>query len=102
MTGLNNAINISPVGGVGTSPIQIVPAEANRHFLFIQNISTVDIGISLHGGTPSFDSNGNGEIGTHVLPPLAGLIFDTAPVFGNAINAVAASGSANLVTVTQW
>ena len=101
MTGLNNAVDISLPDGVGTTPIQLVPAEANRKFLFIQNISEVNIGLALHGGTPTFDSNGDGGYGTHVLPPLAGLIFDTA-VFSNEINAVAASGSGNLVTVTQW
>jgi hypothetical protein len=100
MTGLNQANDIS--SGVGTVVIELIPTEQNRKFLLIQNVSTVFIGISLHGGTPVVDVNGIGSMGTVVLGPMVGLILDSENIPGNAINAVASAGLNNPVTVIQW
>jgi hypothetical protein len=101
--GLNQAQDVSPAGGVGTTPILLVDVEQSRKNLIIQNVSSVYMGFSLTTDTPSVSNTGVGGIGTIVLPPGAGFNFDaylTTP--GNAFYIVASSGSANPVTVIQW
>ena len=103
MSGLEQATNASPVGGVGTTPIVLVAPSTNRRILIIQNVSSVYIGISLTDATPSVDVNGIGGIGTLVLPPGGGFDFDSyRGIPGNTFMVVAASGSANPITVIQW
>ena len=102
MTGLNQAQDVSPNGGVGTTPMLLVAAQENRKILIIQNVSLVNMGISLSGDTPAVTVGGLGGIGTLVLPPGGGLVLEGEKIPANAINVVAASGSANPITVIQW
>ena len=103
MPNLEQATDISPSGGVGTSPITLVPDDQNRKYLLIQNVSdTIYIGLALHGTVPSVSTTGLGGVGTMVLPPGGGITFDAGKIPANSFMAIASGGSANPVTVIQW
>lgn len=76
---------------VSTSSATVIAAKKGRRYLLIQNVGTVNIGISI--GTAVI-----GAAGTFTLLPggVGTLVFEGDWVPGNAFNAIAASGTGYL------
>lgn len=73
---------------VTTSSSTVIPARKGRRYLLIQNVGTVNVGVSI--GTASIGSAGTFTL----LPDAVGvLVFEGDFVPWNAFNAIAASGT---------
>lgn len=95
-------VDRSPANGVSTTPISMIGTNPNRNSLLVQNNSGVYVAFAPPGITPSVDAAGNGGVGSVVLAPGAGLLYDIVPaVPTNSFTIVAESGSGNNVTVQE-
>lgn len=80
---------------VSTSSATILAADPARRSLMIMNINSVNLGISLHGGTAAIGTNG-----TITLFPGGSVTFTGADVPHNAITGICASGTCQ-ITCTE-
>lgn len=80
------------VTNVTTASQALLSENKDRRYLLIQNISDVNIGVHMTGGTASI-----GGSGTVTLLPYGSIEYSTSYVPQNAITVIAASGSSKAV-----
>lgn len=79
---------------LGTSSTQLVAANAQRKYLIIENVGTVNIGCS-------YTTAVIGGAGTVTLVPNGSWTFEGNFIYTGAIKCIAASGSSNVVTIFE-
>lgn len=93
---LTELVKDKSISNLGGTSIQLVAPNANRRYLLIENVGTVNIGISLQPTAAAL-----GSAGTFTLVPTGSLVFETNFVATNGFNVIAASGSNNPVSVWE-
>lgn len=79
---------------VGTSSASILVANKNRRYLLIQNVSSVNLGVSTHNGTAAI-----GTAGTVTLLPGGSIEFKDKDVPRNAMTGICASGTCQVTCI---
>jgi hypothetical protein len=93
---LTALIKDKSISNLGTSSIQLIATNPDRHYLIIENVSSVNIGISIQPTAAAI-----GTAGTVTLVPNGSIVFEANFAATNGFNVIAASGSNNPVTVWE-